>query len=124
MALRMHKGEQQELENDDLLREVGTLLHQLFCRGIKPAVASITTDVSSPDEGDSDEDHLSDCEQPGAEKGRTKQSVRAAQKMLRRANISSQDEHLLSFGVPRNLCRMVIDLIRCEGGNEETSSIP
>mmetsp|Transcript_4775 Transcript_4775/g.8112 ORF Transcript_4775/g.8112 Transcript_4775/m.8112 type:complete len:221 (-) Transcript_4775:1647-2309(-) len=63
------KGEQQESENDDLLRGVGTLLHQLFCRGIKPAAVSIT-DVYSPDEEDSDEDQWSDNEQPGAEKGR------------------------------------------------------
>eukprot|EP00986_Skeletonema_menzelii_P015132 scaffold11063_cov116-Skeletonema_menzelii.AAC.6 len=84
------KGEQQEPGNDDLLREVGALLHQLFCRGIKPSI----TDVSSPDEGDSDEDYLGESEQPGAEKGRTKYSVRVAQKMLRRANISSKDEHL------------------------------
>ena len=114
---RIHpaKRGQRESGNNDLLSEVGTLLHQLFCRGIKPCC-----DVSSPDEGDSDEDNLSDCEQPGAEKGRTKHSVRVAQKMLRRMNMSNQDEHLLSFGVPRNLCRMVIDLLRCEGRNEET----
>ncbi len=112
------EGEQQE-SNDVLLREVGTILHQLFCRGINPA-AVLITDVCSPDEGDSNEDHLDDSEQPGAEKGRAKYSMRAAQKMLRRASVSSQDEHLLSYGVPRNLSRMVIDLIMCWGGNEET----
>ena len=46
--------------------------------------------------------------------------MRAAQKMMRRASVSSHDEHLLSYGVPRNLSRMVIDLIMCWGGNEET----
>eukprot|EP00984_Skeletonema_dohrnii_P020820 scaffold10231_cov140-Skeletonema_dohrnii-CCMP3373.AAC.1 len=107
-------GEQQE-SDDDLLREVGTVLHQLFCRGIKPP---LITNVSSPDEGDSDDDL--DSEQPGAEKGRTKHSLRVAQKMLRKASISSLDEHVLTYGVPRNLCRLIIDLIRCEGGSEET----
>eukprot|EP00957_Ditylum_brightwellii_P201595 15326325-Ditylum_brightwellii.AAC.1 len=40
--------------------------------------------------------------------------------MLRKASISSLDEHLLSYGVPKNLCRLITDLIRCEGVNEET----
>lgn len=112
-------GQKEELE-DDLLRQIGTFLHQLFCRGIKPA----STDAYSSDEGDSNNQDYSDDseEEPGAEKGRTKHSTRVVQKMLRRASISSrQDKHLVSYGVPRNLSRMVIDLIMCgEGGNEAT----
>ena len=111
-------GERQQSDNH-VLREVGTVLHQLFCRAMKPPIVSIDN-VSSPDDGDSDEDHKDDIEQPGAEKGRTKHSLRVAQKMLRKASISNFDEHLLSYGVPRNLCRLIIDLIRWEGGNEET----
>jgi hypothetical protein len=48
-------------QSDDVsLREVGTILHQLFCRGVKPPVSP--TSVSSPDEGegDADEDHQGD----------------------------------------------------------------
>lgn len=115
-----HVNEEQQRSDDNLLRALGAVLHQLFCRAMKPPIESITNLSSSPDKGDSDEDHQDDTEAPGAEKGRTKHSIRVAQKMLRTASISSLDEHLLSFGVPRNLCRLIIDLIRWEGGNEET----
>jgi hypothetical protein len=106
-----NNGEQQ-VDDDKLLREVGTIFHQLFCRGVKPPIS--TTNVPSSDEGEGDEDgdHHGDSEQTGAEKGRSKHSIRVAQKMLRRASISSLDEHMLRYGVPKSLCRLVIDLIR------------
>ncbi len=116
-----HINGEQQRSDDNLLRELGSVLHQLFCRAMKPPIES-TNNLSSPDEGDSDEDHQDDAEEPGAEKGRTKHSIRVAQKMLRKASISrsSLDEHLMRFDVPRNLCQLIIDLIRWEGGNEET----
>lgn len=115
-----HVNGEQQRSDDNLLRALGTVLHQLFCRAMKPPIESITN-LSSPDRGDSDEDHQDDgTEEPGAEKGRTKHSIRVAQKMLRKASISSLDEHLMSFGVPRNLCQLIVDLIGWEGGNEDT----
>eukprot|EP00984_Skeletonema_dohrnii_P026336 scaffold15686_cov81-Skeletonema_dohrnii-CCMP3373.AAC.1 len=78
-----HAGGERQQSDNHVLREVGTVLHQLFCRAMKPPIVSI--DVSSPDDGDSDEDHKDDIEQPGAEKRRAKHSLRVAQKMLRKA---------------------------------------
>ncbi len=106
-------------QSDDLLREIGTILHEIFCRGTKPRVSPTLSSSDDEMDADDNEEHQDDVDQPGAEKGRTKHSMRIAQKMLRRANISSVDEHLLSYGVPKNLCRLVIDLVRGEG-NEET----
>ena len=122
-----HANARQQESDDILLREVGKLLHQLFCRGIKPPIVTITNvssrSVCSLDEGGAVEDHQDDIKHHGAIRdllGRTKHSLRVAQKMLRKASISSLDEHLLSYGVPKNLCRLITDLIRCEGVNEET----
>ena len=111
-AIETHGDSQrQQQSNDAVLREVGKTLHQLLCRGVL---------YSPHEEGNSDEDDEDYSPEAGENDGRTSHSIR---KMRRNEGLSNADEHLMNHGVPKNLSRMVIDLISYEDGKESTKFV-
>ena len=80
-------------------RQLGIILHEIFCRGATVMPPTCNLDDEEDDDHDDDDD------------SETKYSIQAAQKMLRMTRICTLDAHLLNCAVPITLCRLVIDLL-------------